>query len=54
MASNDTNNFYNKSIKENDFIIGDGKDFSELVKSVSNQYNINESQVRDLAYLFGC
>jgi len=52
MASNDTNNFYNESIKENDFITSDGKDFSERVKSVSNQYNINESQVRDLAYLF--
>jgi hypothetical protein len=51
-ASNETQSFYSNSIQNNDYKTVGGKDFSERVKEVSNQFGINESRVRDLAYLF--
>jgi len=51
-ASKDTNSFYNQAIADNSFVTADGTDYTEKVKSIANQYSINESEVRDLAFLF--
>lgn len=51
-ASNETQSFYSNSIQNNDYKTVGGRDFSARVKEVSNQFGINESRVRDLAYLF--
>lgn len=52
VASNETKDFYNNSKSDNTFITLEGTNFAQRVKDISNQYSINESQVRDLAYLF--
>lgn len=51
-ASNETQSFYSNSVQNNDYKTVGGRDFSARVKGVSNQFGINESRVRDLAYLF--
>ena len=52
LASNDTKSFYDESVSKNSFTTLEGSDFTKRLENISNQYNINESQVRDLAYLF--
>jgi len=52
VASDETKDFYNNSKSDNTFITLEGTNFEQRVKDISNQYSINESQVRDLAYLF--
>ena len=51
-ASNETQGFYSDSTANDDYKTVGGKDFSARVKEVSQQFGINESRVRDLAYLF--
>jgi len=52
LASQDTKSFYNQAVSDNSFVTIEGKDFANVLKDVQIQYGVNESQVRDLAYLF--
>ena len=52
LASADTKSFYNDAVAKNSYTTLEGTDFTARLKNVSNQFGVNESQVRDLAYLF--
>lgn len=52
LASKDTKSFYDNAVVKNSFVTVEGTDFTKRLKDISNQYKINESEVRDLAYLF--
>jgi len=52
LASKDTKSFYDDAVVKNSFVTVEGTDFTKRLKDISNQYKINESEVRDLAYLF--
>ena len=52
LASKDTKSFYDDAIANNSFLTVEGNDFSSELEKISNQYSINESEVRDLAFLF--
>ena len=52
LASKDTKSFYDDAVAKNSFVTVEGTDFTKRLKDISNQYKINESEVRDLAYLF--
>ena len=52
LASKDTQSFYNDAVAKNSFVTVEGTDFTKRLEDISNQYKINESEVRDLAYLF--
>jgi len=52
LASKDTKSFYDDAVAKNSYITVEGTDFAKRLKDISNQYKINESEVRDLAYLF--
>jgi len=52
LASDDTQNFYNNAKAENTYKTIDGQDFTKRLQYISNTYGVNESKVRDLAYLF--
>lgn len=51
-ASSETNAFYKESQKNKNFVSDTGTDFTDRVKNISEQFGVNESRVRDLAYLF--
>jgi hypothetical protein len=52
LASKDTKSFYNEAVAKDSYTTLEGNDFTERLKAVSRQTGVNESQVRDLAYLF--
>ncbi len=52
LASKDTKSFYDDAVAKNSFVTVEGTDFTKRLEDISNQYKINESEVRDLAYLF--
>lgn len=52
LASEETKSFYNDALAKNSYATTEGSDYTERLKTVANQYGVNESQVRDLAYLF--
>ena len=52
LASTDTKSYYNDQVANNTYTTVEGNDFMERLNKVSDQYGVNESQVRDLAYLF--
>ena len=52
LASSDTKSYYNDQVANNTYTTVEGNDFMERLNVVSDQYGVNESQVRDLAYLF--
>jgi hypothetical protein len=52
LASKDTKSFYDDAVAKNSFVTVEGTDFTKTLEDISNQYKINESEVRDLAYLF--
>jgi hypothetical protein len=52
LASSDTKSYYNDQVANDTYTTVEGNDFMERLNKVSDQYGINESQVRDLAYLF--
>ena len=52
LASGDTKSFYNDAVAKDSYTTLEGTNFKERLKRVSNQFGVNESQVRDLAYLF--
>lgn len=52
LASKDTKSFYNEAVAKDSYTTLEGNDLTERLKAVSRQTGVNESQVRDLAYLF--
>lgn len=52
LASKDTKSFYDDAVAKNSYVTVEGTDFTKRLEDISNQYKINESEVRDLAYLF--
>lgn len=52
LASNDTKSFYDDAVAKDSYTTVEGTDFTQRLQNVSNQFGVNESQVRDLAYLF--
>ena len=52
LASNDTKSFYDDAVAKDSYTTLEGTDFTQRLQNVSNQFGVNESQVRDLAYLF--
>tara|TARA_S200002703_G_scaffold41018_1_gene35692 strand:- start:2181 stop:3578 length:1398 start_codon:yes stop_codon:yes gene_type:complete len=52
LASKDTKSFYNEAVAKDSYTTLEGNDFTERLKAVSRQTGVNQSQVRDLAYLF--
>jgi len=52
LASDDTQNFYNNAKAEDTYKTIEGQDFTKRLQYISNTYGVNESKVRDLAYLF--
>jgi len=52
LASSDTKSYYNDQVANDTYTTVEGNDFMERLNVVSDQYGVNESQVRDLAYLF--
>ena len=52
LASKDTKSFYNDAVAKNSYTTLEGNDLTERLVEVSDQFGVNESQVRDLAYLF--
>lgn len=52
LASNDTKSFYDDAVAKDSYKSLEGQDFTQRLKNVANQFGVNESQVRDLAYLF--
>lgn len=52
LASKDTKSFYNDAVAKNSYTTVEGNDFKGRLLEVSDQFGVNESQVRDLAYLF--
>lgn len=52
LASKDTKSFYNDAVAKNSYTTLEGNDLTERLEEVSRQFGVNESQVRDLAYLF--
>jgi len=52
LASKDTKSFYNDAVAKNSYTTLEGNDLTESLEKVSDQFGVNESQVRDLAYLF--
>ena len=52
LASTDTKSYYNDQVANNTYTTVEGNDFMERLNKVSDQFGVNESQVRDLAYLF--
>ena len=52
LASNDTKSFYDDAVAKDSYTTVEGTDLRERLKNVATQFGVNESQVRDLAYLF--
>lgn len=52
LASNDTKSFYDDAVAKDSYTTLEGTDFTQRLQNVSDQFGVNESQVRDLAYLF--
>lgn len=52
LASGDTKSFYNDAVAKDSYTTLEGTDFTQRLENVANQFGVNESQVRDLAYLF--
>ena len=52
LASADTKSYYNDQVANDTYTTVEGNNFMERLNKVSDQFGVNESQVRDLAYLF--
>ena len=52
LASGDTKSFYDDAVAKDSYTTLEGTNFKQRLERVSDQFGVNESQVRDLAYLF--